>query len=233
MTKSLALTSSEGSGYENSTPTYSGTEGAMYFYLPSVDSKVTYTFKVRNVGVTEAVLDYVFSVVSDGTVKCKIGGLYGGEKLVQGDYAYITIEFSYWEGIITPITEPISALINLEFVPNKDGYSNNCTLTWDGSSTSEPAIRNIYGVDYYQISNANELAWFANTVNSGNDAIHAILTNDICIGSNIMSHIGTSNYGGIFDGQNRKIHYNYEINSSYYDDVTINTGIFAVNTGYS
>lgn len=231
VTKSLALTSVEGSGVENSTPTYSGTEGAFYFYLPTIDSKVTYTFKIRNVGATQAILDYVFSTVSNENVQCKIGGLYGGEKLVQGDYAYITVEFSYWDGITEPFTDPISAMINLEFVPNNNGYSNECTLAWDGSTTSQPNVRNVYGIDYYEISNANEYAWYINYLNNSSNNVNAILTNNICLNSQALPQVDV--FSGNLDGQNRTVNdYVLSINhSTNKGENYIYGGMFKDNSG--
>lgn len=86
---------------------------------------------------------------------------------------------------------------------------------WDGISISEPMIVSqeesdetggIYNglVDYYKISKASELAWFAIHVNSGNRLACAILTSDIDLGNFEWTPIGNSTssnrYGGTFDG---------------------------------
>ncbi|OUO93871.1 hypothetical protein B5F39_05855 [Cloacibacillus sp. An23] len=60
--------------------------------------------------------------------------------------------------------------------------------------------------DYYQITNASELLWFAQQVNSGNNAINAQLTQDIDLSENgeptEWTPIGTSlnAFNGVFDG---------------------------------
>ncbi len=84
--------------------------------------------------------------------------------------------------------------------------------SWTGS-TSEPDTRKVSGKVFYAISNANELAWFSNQVNSGNTEINAILVNDISFYDGTVSSsahceknfptIGSSEvnaFKGIFDG---------------------------------
>ena len=86
---------------------------------------------------------------------------------------------------------------------------------------------------YYEINNANELAWFRNSVNNGNNKINAILTNDICLNSKTFEQIGTNpNFFGIFDGQNRTIrdYYFYEDVNTKKDNETY-AGIFYNNYG--
>lgn len=59
----------------------------------------------------------------------------------------------------------------------------------------------------YQISNADELMWFAQTVNSGNGTISAVLTADIDLTGKEWIAIGDFNkpFAGSFDGQNHKV----------------------------
>lgn len=50
---------------------------------------------------------------------------------------------------------------------------------WDGT-TSKPSSKKIDGVEYYVITNPNELAWFAYQVNNKDSlSINALLGNDI------------------------------------------------------
>ncbi|MGN0384077.1 MAG: GLUG motif-containing protein, partial [Eubacterium sp.] len=80
---------------------------------------------------------------------------------------------------------------------------------WDGLSIEEP--EQLDGV--YQIENGNQLAWFADYVNSStyttkqND-VDAILINDIDLAGYPWSMIGTQSsycYSGIFDGNKKTI----------------------------
>ena len=85
---------------------------------------------------------------------------------------------------------------------------------WDGISTSEPACDDA-GV--YLISSADELAWFADTVNSGQPTISARLVADIYLnepdaplgaGSNIWAPISATApnaFAGSFDGASHTI----------------------------
>ena len=80
--------------------------------------------------------------------------------------------------------------------------------TWDGTTKTEPAKSG----DVYQIASAEELAWFAETVNGGNTSLHAILTAEIWINDeqtqNTWVSIGTYDhpYNGVFDGAGHTIH---------------------------
>ncbi len=74
---------------------------------------------------------------------------------------------------------------------------------WGGSAV----IPTLEG-DVYQIATAENLAWFANAVNSGTTAINAALTSDIQLNAegstaNVWTPIGTAEYPfeGVFDGQ--------------------------------
>jgi len=75
---------------------------------------------------------------------------------------------------------------------------------WDGSAAQEPQSDG--GV--YQISTAEELAWFRDHVNAGDYAAHAALTADLDLNSKDWQPIGlafASAYTGSFDGQYHKI----------------------------
>uniref|UniRef100_UPI0034E97B76 GLUG motif-containing protein n=1 Tax=Ruminococcus flavefaciens TaxID=1265 RepID=UPI0034E97B76 len=110
---------------------------------------------------------------------------------------------------------------------------------------------NIDGVDgfdeVYEISNAGQLYWFAQLVNSRNTSVNAVLTDNITVNSNLLSSleydkednvtngasfrswtpIGTSHsiaYTGKFDGQNHTISGLYYYNT--YSTIGIYIGLF-------
>lgn len=96
---------------------------------------------------------------------------------------------------------------------------------WDGITTAEPN-RNEAGT--YLISNAEELAWFAN--NSKNEGSkNAVLTNDIDLENHswlyIIGESNTAPYSGSFDGNGHTVHgLNMNASSNY-------TGFFGYVTG--
>ncbi len=87
---------------------------------------------------------------------------------------------------------------------------------WDGTTATEPKT-DANGV--YQISNGAELAWFAQSVNSGNGGISAVLTKDIDLAGYNWTPIGTNkaNFSGSFDGQGHTVdnlYINYKANTT-------------------
>ena len=109
-----------------------------------------------------------------------------------------------------------------------------------GCGTYEPAQL----VDnYYQISNAGNLLWFAKQVNNNNTDINAILTADIVVNKNVLNADGTLNsdsaltewtpigngsnhYTGTFDGNN------HTISGLYFNDKNTDyVGLFSWNSG--
>lgn len=79
---------------------------------------------------------------------------------------------------------------------------------WDGTSIVEPSKTTIEGRQYYEISTAEELAWFARCINSKDTARSAILTADIDLNMNSWTPIGdtlTNAFDGIFDGNGHSI----------------------------
>lgn len=232
--KSITALSTKNGAYENSTPTFNNTEGAMYSSLPNLNSSIIYTIKIKNVGRTSGVLDYTFVSSDNSQIKYKIGGINNGSILAAGESVDVTVEFEYWDDVTSINSNTVSSLINFEFVPYSDSYSNACTSSWDGSSSSEPSKRTVYGVEYYEISNANELNWFTSTVNNGSTGINAILTNNICLNSQTMSQIGASDYAGTFDGQNRTIEGFYTNRNTVLSNTTTSfyVGLFKKNSGH-
>ena len=92
-----------------------------------------------------------------------------------------------------------------------DALESLDTLSWDGTTKKEPA-QDAEGV--YQIGSPEELAWFADAVNNGNNKISAKLTGNINLGSYDWTPIGTdkAKYTGTFDGDGHVIR-NLYINS--------------------
>ncbi|MBQ8574453.1 MAG: hypothetical protein IJ447_00200 [Clostridia bacterium] len=95
---------------------------------------------------------------------------------------------------------------------------------WDGST----AIPTLSG-DVYQIATAENLAWFANAVNSGTTAINAVLTADIELNEtgakdNQWTPIGTVDnpFEGVFDGAG------YTISGLYINSTEDYIGLFGV-----
>lgn len=80
---------------------------------------------------------------------------------------------------------------------------------WSGS-LSEPDSTWIDDKIFYEISTAEELAWFAEQVNDGRDSINAVLVDDIKFMDNIgktssvnwmpIGKDSSSMFNGIFDG---------------------------------
>ena len=230
--KSIEVKENTDGAYQNATPTFENTEGAVYSELSNTSSSITYNVEIKNMGLTSGVLDYIFVSQDNANMKYKIGGINTGDIIEAGKTTVATITIEYWDNVTDATSSTVSTLFNFEFLKHEANYSNDCTLVWDGASVSEPIVRNVYSVDYYQISDANELSWFANTVNSGNNTINAILTNDICLNSKAFTTIGTTSYNGIFDGQNRTIKdYNYTKEYEVNDNATNNLGMFLNNAG--
>lgn len=102
----------------------------------------------------------------------------------------------------------------------------------------EPANLNAQGA--YEISNAGQLYWFADKVNSGNTDMDAVLTADIVVNegelsadatdARVWTPIGndTAKYSGIFDGQG------HTVSGLFFDDTEANyVGMFGYISSYS
>ena len=90
-------------------------------------------------------------------------------------------------------------------------------------------------IGYYGISNSEQLYWFAEQVNSGNNEINGVLLNDIVVNEGDLSgYDGTSEntwrewtpigfekkYSGTFDGAG------YSVSGLYFNDTTAGGGLF-------
>ena len=90
----------------------------------------------------------------------------------------------------------------------------------DGKTLTEPAVSE-RGI--YQITSGSELAWFANQVNTVQDAegISGELCNDISLGFKNWKPIGnTKAYTGSFDGKG------YQIRGLFIERADIYSGLF-------
>lgn len=84
---------------------------------------------------------------------------------------------------------------------------------WDGETLTKPSDKD--GV--YLISDENELAWFASEVNSGNNDISAVLTDNIDLGETSWLQIGSgSAFSGTFDGNHKTVDYSINDSSAIY-----------------
>ena len=91
---------------------------------------------------------------------------------------------------------------------------NAFAAEWTGANSEPATTKTIDGKKFYVISSANELAWFAVQVNSGNANINGFLKNDVNLGPDAENYsnypwtpIGkdsTKLFGGVFDGNGKK-----------------------------
>lgn len=219
--------------YASSEATYTDNEVALYSVLPSSSSSITYEITIKNTGNSNAIVDYLYTSNNNSQVKYKIDGVNATETIsrLSVSKVKVTIEASENSGSATNIAS--SVVLNFAFLKANDSYSNSCTLSWDGSSSSEPVSTNILGTNYYQISNANEFKWFMEQINNGNTSINGMLINNICLNNASITPIASSNaYTGILDGQNRSIDgISFSRDEKLEDDTTYSVGFFMNNDG--
>ena len=96
----------------------------------------------------------------------------------------------------------INALPNVEDSPRENAEEIEALLAVAADSANKPTEGDGTEQSPYQITNAEELAWFRDTVNSGQANIHARLLRDIDLKNVIWEPIGTKEkpYNGTFDG---------------------------------
>ena len=220
---------SSNNSYQNSNPTYSNTTAGTYSVLPNINSTIIYKARIVNAGKTSGILDYTIVNADNEQIKYKIKGINNGDILASDEFVDVYIIFEYWDDVSSISNNTISSIIEFQFTQHSDNYSNACTNSWDGTSTSEPLLVDVYGTNYYQISNANEFAWFVNAINNGSTNINGYLSDNICLNS---KYLQINNYSGIFDGQNRKIEgFNFTSSVDIGDSYNRNTGLFNTNSG--
>ena len=168
------------------------------------------------------------------------GTLAWGQMIGKDDYPVLdsTKKVYYGYTICDESKEKIYSNTEMTDVRPEHNYSNGiCTVC----RIYEPATKNADGV--YEISNAGQLYWFSQQVNSGNRGINAVLTNDIVVNKNVLVNgelnssltnprewtpIGNSSnyYKGTFDGQN------HTISGLYFNDSSTSyVGLFGGNWG--
>lgn len=229
----VKVISTESGAYETSSPTFTDNEVVLYSTLPSSSSSMTYEITIRNVGNSDAIVDYLYTSSNSSLVQYKISGINATEIISRVTDIIVTVivEPSINSGGASNIESALG--LNFSFLKYNNTYSNDCTLSWDGSSSSQPVSSDINGSNYYQVTNANEFKWFIDQVNSGNTSINVMLNNDICLNNNAFTAIGTDNaYTGVFDGQNRSISgISFSRDGTLKDDTTYSVGLFMNNAG--
>ncbi|GCB29878.1 hypothetical protein DW773_00745 [Firmicutes bacterium AM29-6AC] len=98
--------------------------------------------------------------------------------------------------------EQINALPNIEDSHKENAEEIEALLAVAAETTNKMPAGKGTEESPYQITNAEELAWFRDTVNSGKANIHAKLLHDIDLNNVIWEPIGTKEklYNGTFDG---------------------------------
>ncbi|WP_418702654.1 stalk domain-containing protein [Anaerotignum faecicola] len=100
------------------------------------------------------------------------------------------------------VQEQINALPNVEDSHRENAEEIEALLAVAAETTSKKPAGEGTKESPYQITNAEELAWFRDTVNSGKANIHAKLLHDIDLKNVSWEPIGTQKkpYNGTFDG---------------------------------
>lgn len=226
---SITNSDKENNAYQNADPTFTNTVATTYSTLPNLNSSIVYKVTITNNGKTDAFLDYTVLVSDNNQMKYKIKGINNGDVVKSRSSVDVYIIFEYWDDVSSITNNSIASSIEFQFIPYNPSYTFDCINNWDGSSTSEPLLVDIYGTNYYQINNANEFVWFVNTVNNGTTNINGYLTKDICLNSKTLQ---INDFTGIFDGQNRTIQgLSYSKNISLNDDYSEDIGLFKKNSG--
>ena len=98
--------------------------------------------------------------------------------------------------------EQINALPNVEDSPRENAEEIAALQAVAADPANKPTEGDGTEQSPYQITNAEELAWFRDTVNNGTTDIHARLLRDIDLKNVIWEPIGTKEkpYNGTFDG---------------------------------
>ena len=194
----------------------------------TVHKKVLYNVKLDVTDGKDPVTDYVATITDpDGNVVTpEADGTY---KLGYGTFRYTLKKANYVgvSGFITlssdSASDVVNGLLNQHILMPKAAAN-----AWDGVTTTEPA--QVDGV--YQIGTGAELAWFAQSVNSGSTNIKAVLTADIDLAGYEWPTIGTNSkkFAGSFDGQNHKV---YNLSANYAADSTSSPykGLFGYTNG--
>ena len=130
------------------------------------------------------------------------------EKKYTNDENTSEEKFAHTGGTATCTTQAVCEVCGEsygELDPNNHEYEKNNGICCD---TYQSAILN--ADNYYEISNAGQLFWFANFINTVDRTANAVLTADIDLEGRPWTPIGSTgenshNFRGIFDGQNHTV----------------------------
>lgn len=132
------------------------------------------------------------------------------------------------------VQEQINALPNVEDSPRENAEEIEALLAVAADPANKPTEGDGTEQSPYQITNAEELAWFRDTVNSGQANIHARLLHDIDMDNKVIwEPIGTQEhpYTGTFDG-NAYIISNFRLGDYTKPDEISKKGLFGqIGTG--
>lgn len=125
------------------------------------------------------------------------------------------------------VQEQINALPNVEDSPRENAEEIAALQAVAADPANKPTEGDGTEQSPYQITNAEELAWFRDTVNSGTTDIHAKLLRDIDLKNVIWEPIGTQKhpYTGTFDG-NAYIIENFRLGDYTKPDKISEKGLF-------
>ena len=123
--------------------------------------------------------------------------------------------------------EQINALPNVEDSPRENAEEIAALLAVAADPANKPTEGDGTEQSPYQITNAEELKWFRDTVNSGTTDIHARLLHDIDLKNVSWEPIGTQEkpYNGTFDG-NAYIISNFRLGDYTKSDPISEKGLF-------
>ena len=131
------------------------------------------------------------------------------------------------------VQEQINALPNVEDSPRENAEEIAALQAVAADPANKPTEGDGTEQSPYQITNAEELAWFRDTVNSGQANIHARLLHDIDLKNVSWEPIGTQEhpYTGTFDG-NAYIISNFRLGDYTKPDEISKKGLFGrIGTG--
>ena len=131
------------------------------------------------------------------------------------------------------VQEQINALPNVEDSPRENAEEIAALQAVAADPANKPTEGDGTEQSPYQITNAEELAWFRDTVNSGTADIHARLLHDIDLKNVSWEPIGTQEhpYNGTFDGNAYTIK-NFRLGDHTKPDLISEKGLFGrIGTG--
>ena len=131
------------------------------------------------------------------------------------------------------VQEQINALPNVEDSPRENAEEIAALQAVAADPANKPTEGDGTEQSPYQITNAEELAWFRDTVNSGTADIHARLLHDIDLKNVSWEPIGTQEhpYNGTFDGNAYTIK-NFWLGDHTKPDLISEKGLFGrIGTG--